>query len=835
MLSRLSRVMAVAMALFLYPFHGFGMELVSEKISVEDRDFHQRSEKQLHKGEIVNVKLQELEEILKNYLKEDGHYITASADGELKYQCKLANLKSPKISGDMNKPLRDDLRTLLYKPWTDPYYANHLSQKDCTILTILGEAIKEETFSEKEEALEIIKFLLPLSQQETTDSLKERADGAYQNLFYRRHLYELQQLFFRCSIMDKDCSFKTRSNPLLSFKAGVDLKALSLTLSKAQMMHMLTGNDRKILAYLKKDLEINTGVADYLDSYAKRRVLVILNDIISSLDSYDVSSLNKYRSVFYCLSTTDLTWLQKKDENLKANSLDNLIRELKELLYQIVGRENYLSKFQFYRDRPIWIENHERILDNIQKKSKNAEDLNDLFTELCQLKVSLNGLGNQRDKSTLGATQRNEQFEMGGTIDWSQIPKKVTEVKIKIEEIQLKVLEGLNIPPEDLYEDLTVKCNKRIEARELDFDKKEMWILALDGGGIRGKIAAEILRDLSHQLRYRHSESRISNVFDYIAGTSVGGLIALALNLGDENNDPSVTEDYIATLLDHEQGSTIFPPIGEYRKSAAQVNSYPYEPEPIESFLLANFGFTVLEEMRKPTMVMAHDTMAKKPIGLKSYDDSAKDVKAACGARSTSSAPGYFPGTTLYVEERMTEFVDGGVSANNPGYYALHEFLRLNGETGKQLPKCINVLSIGTGKEKTNREGFSDKAGVAEVIDILSGAIDHAAEAEHKRVITELGSLINQGVNVTYYRLNPSLNEPIELDSATEENIAKLRREVYESILSNESYPVLIDHLSGKATPDRNIFMEINEGKSAYQEDFYPHSPYLNYMKRPQC
>lgn len=832
MIINTSRAMAVAMALFLCPFYGFGMDSPID-ITSEQETIYQDQKEYQYFGARVNKKLQNLEGILKKHLKEDSHSIVPLNGKRPEYQCKLASLKSSKISGDVNKPLRNDLRTLLYKPWTDPYYGNHLSQKDFTLLAILGEAIQEETFSKKQKALKIITFFQTQPQQERGHYLKERMDGAYQNLFYRRHLYELQRLFIRCSIMDKDCSFKTLSNPALYFKANIDLNALSLTLSKAQMMHKLTEEDRQNLIGLKVNLERESGMADYLDSYAKRRALEILGAIIPSLD--DALTSTKYSSVFDCLSTTDLAWLNANNGNLEAKTLATSVCELNGSLFQIFNKDDYLKKFLFYRDRPLWIENHHRIFKNIQEGNKKTEDLIDLFTELSQLKVSLNGLGNQRDKSTTGTTQRNEQFERGGRIDWSQAPKRASETKIEIEKIQLRVLEQLNISADDLHEDLMEKFQRKREIAKANLEKEEIWILALDGGGIRGKIAAEILRDLSHQLESRHKEPRLSNIFDYVAGTSVGGLIALALNLPDENENPSVTEDYIATLLDQEQGSVIFPPMTGFDKISAQINSYPYEPEPIESFLLANFGFIALEEMRKPTMVMVHDTMSKKPVGLKSYDDSAKDVKVACSARSTSSAPGYFPETTLCVEGEMKEFVDGGVSANNPGYYALHEYLRLNEEAGKQLPKRINVLSIGTGKEKVNRGGFSDKAGIAEVVDILGGAIGHAAEREHKRVITELGGLINQGINVNYYRLNPILDKPIELDSATEENIAKLRELVYETILFNESYQLLVEHLAGKCAPDKSVFMEINEKEKVCLEYFFPHSPYLKCMKTPQC
>src|SRR3954452_14332493 len=49
-------------------------------------------------------------------------------------------------------------------------------------------------------------------------------------------------------------------------------------------------------------------------------------------------------------------------------------------------------------------------------------------------------------------------------------------------------------------------------------------ILAIDGGGIRGLIPAVVLADLE-----RRTGRRVAELFDLIAGTSTGGILACAL------------------------------------------------------------------------------------------------------------------------------------------------------------------------------------------------------------------------------------------------------------------------------------------------------------------
>ena len=58
-------------------------------------------------------------------------------------------------------------------------------------------------------------------------------------------------------------------------------------------------------------------------------------------------------------------------------------------------------------------------------------------------------------------------------------------------------------------------------------------ILSLDGGGVRGYLSAKILSNLEDYLNNRAKEEMpIGQRFDFIAGTSTGGIIALALALG---------------------------------------------------------------------------------------------------------------------------------------------------------------------------------------------------------------------------------------------------------------------------------------------------------------
>src|SRR4051812_33840050 len=57
----------------------------------------------------------------------------------------------------------------------------------------------------------------------------------------------------------------------------------------------------------------------------------------------------------------------------------------------------------------------------------------------------------------------------------------------------------------------------------------------MDGGGIRGVLSLEVLKRIEDTLRAKSTQPatfRLSDYFDYIAGTSTGGIIAAGLSTG---------------------------------------------------------------------------------------------------------------------------------------------------------------------------------------------------------------------------------------------------------------------------------------------------------------
>lgn len=58
-------------------------------------------------------------------------------------------------------------------------------------------------------------------------------------------------------------------------------------------------------------------------------------------------------------------------------------------------------------------------------------------------------------------------------------------------------------------------------------------VLFLDGGGVRGLIQVEVLMELE-----RRTGRRVTELFDWIVGTSTGGIVALGLVYGEIISEP---------------------------------------------------------------------------------------------------------------------------------------------------------------------------------------------------------------------------------------------------------------------------------------------------------
>jgi uncharacterized protein len=212
-------------------------------------------------------------------------------------------------------------------------------------------------------------------------------------------------------------------------------------------------------------------------------------------------------------------------------------------------------------------------------------------------------------------------------------------------------------------------------------------ILSIDGGGIRGIIPLACL------VRLEAREGKPSNeIFDMIAGTSTGAIIAAGITRGIS------ARGLLALYRELARESFTKIPIWQL---IANLGNHRYSNEFI-SKTLTDIGTDLpLNLLMKDILITAKNTNSGRtdffvrdgPGNRSQWGTlSLKDAVLA-----SIAAPTFFPAHSAVALGKEHTWVDGGVGvAGNPCYHAAVEAIHYSG--GEYLPGDTRMLSFGTGR-----------------------------------------------------------------------------------------------------------------------------------------
>ena len=236
-------------------------------------------------------------------------------------------------------------------------------------------------------------------------------------------------------------------------------------------------------------------------------------------------------------------------------------------------------------------------------------------------------------------------------------------------------------------------------------------ILSIDGGGIRGIIPARIVAEIEQR-----TGRAAADLFDLIAGTSTGGIIALALAMPEGNSrKPKYTGAELVNLYE-KYGEKIFSrSLWHTIKSVGGLNGPKYEPDGIESVLSEYFGDVRLRDVLTRVLVTSYNTAGPAPAFFKSWrtkTDKNFNYRLREIARATSAAPTFFPPLDvpdLALGKPDMCLIDGGVFANNPAMCAWAEVPQLFQDVNEFI-----VVSIGRATTRTRCRTRMRRAGASQ-------------------------------------------------------------------------------------------------------------------------
>ncbi|KAJ6744349.1 PATATIN-LIKE PROTEIN 2 [Salix purpurea] len=366
-------------------------------------------------------------------------------------------------------------------------------------------------------------------------------------------------------------------------------------------------------------------------------------------------------------------------------------------------------------------------------------------------------------------------------------------------------------------------------------------ILSIDGGGVRGIIPSEVLSALESKLQkldVDNKDARIADYFDFIAGTSTGGLMTAMLTAPNEKKRPLFAAKDIAKFY-QEKSPIIFP--NEAGKSLLKAQeTIPFlvtegdvrisDPDPevtkqlltmhlinaasLKSFLdnISRFfsqlkGYVellkkillepkydgknlqdtikgllgeklALSETLTSVIIPAFDIKEFRPTifsTLKAKRDRSMDAPLADVCRATSAAPYYFP-PYHFETTKPFNLVDGGVAANNPTFLAVCEAMK---EQKTDFHKLV-ILSLGTGaaNESGKLEVGHREWGMVDWLwqDNSTPLLDILTTASDEMTEMYMSKVFQySGLEHNYTRIQVELkHSEAQMDNSSKENLEKL-------------------------------------------------------------
>jgi predicted acylesterase/phospholipase RssA len=311
--------------------------------------------------------------------------------------------------------------------------------------------------------------------------------------------------------------------------------------------------------------------------------------------------------------------------------------------------------------------------------------------------------------------------------------------------------------------------NLRIRERRPRALMRTLRILSIDGGGIRGIIPALLLAELEQR-----SGKHTAELFDLIAGTSTGGILATLLTKPGTGGNPQYAA---AELIDFylRKGPSIFSnSLWNEIMELGGAARPKYPASGVESVLKSYLGEAMLKDTVSNILVCAYEIQLRQPWFFRTIR--ARSAPEECDfplwqvARCTSAALTYFsPERITSTNGKSWALVDGSTFANNPGICALAE-----AKAGD--PGCdVLLVSLGTGDyvkpiQYQEARSWGLVAWARPGIDIVLDGLAKATDYQLQQLLPHVDD------QPRYFRFQaPLLRASDRIDDTDPENLADLK------------------------------------------------------------
>lgn len=329
-------------------------------------------------------------------------------------------------------------------------------------------------------------------------------------------------------------------------------------------------------------------------------------------------------------------------------------------------------------------------------------------------------------------------------------------------------------------------------------------ILSIDGGGIRGIFPAVILdfieTEYQRKMRKKHKNRKqyhIGDIFDFLAGTSTGGILSCLYLLPNTRKRPKFSSKEIVNFYLQNGGDIFSNTIFNKIWRLGGLSDEKYDVSNLEQLLTDNFEDVKFSQLLKPCLIPAYDIEKRQAVLFTSHNatDERKDFFVKDVARATSAAPTYFePANITSLNGTKFSLIDGGLYANNPTLCAYSEAKKidfatlLKREDKPTNPNAENmvIVSIGTGavKDPYKYEDMKDAGSInwiKPIIDILMSSNSETNAYHVKKIFKEIeqkNKYFDSNCYKQFFRIETDLFKASpSMDDASEKNLKALQQE----------------------------------------------------------
>ena len=293
------------------------------------------------------------------------------------------------------------------------------------------------------------------------------------------------------------------------------------------------------------------------------------------------------------------------------------------------------------------------------------------------------------------------------------------------------------------------------------------YVLSIDGGGIRGIIAAKVLCEVEKRV-----QKPVGEIFNFFSGSSVGSIIAAALSVKNKNGKALYTAVEVFELLS-KYGPVLFS-TSMVRKLLSVFSGARFSSTSMERVLKHFFGDVTIGELSAHFMVPSYDVKTRDTVVIRSWVSSHRELKVRDVLQAACAAPTIFVPKRLTIDSCTRVLVDSGLVANNPAVcaYAAVDFLY----PGEEI--CILSLGCG-GAHNTCTNDVVGRGLAFWVFNIAPIFLDAGMEAVDYQMIRILG---REG----YIRITGVLqNANQDFTDASTDNICALREDADRIVQEN--------------------------------------------------